>query len=198
MVERHVHDRKIASLNHGRSIGRNFFSRVNFLCWLLFSVRSTPCYHMWHVKDPGHSAKSANIRLHPNMHTPLTQRSRSGLTVLSSHYCGNLAVKRAQMQLIREHLATVLLARGATVDWSLPENWNRCAWADPHYWKIKNAQAGNETLPKNPRKWRKSHHHHNAVLYLSREQNQAHNEEKGVEDWFLYTNTWKSEYLDRF
>ena len=37
----------------------------------------------WHVKDPGHSAKSAGGRLHLNTHTPLTQRSRSGLTVPS-------------------------------------------------------------------------------------------------------------------
>ena len=35
----------------------------------------------WHVKDPGHSAKSAGGRLHLNTHTPLTQQSRSGLTM---------------------------------------------------------------------------------------------------------------------
>ena len=35
----------------------------------------------WHVKDPGHSAKSAGGRLHLNTHTPLTQRSRGGLTI---------------------------------------------------------------------------------------------------------------------
>ena len=34
-----------------------------------------------HVKDPGHSAKSAGDRLHLNTHTPLTHRSRSGLTM---------------------------------------------------------------------------------------------------------------------
>ena len=40
----------------------------------------------WHVKDPGHSAKSAGGRLHLNMHTPLTQRNQSGLTMpLSRH-----------------------------------------------------------------------------------------------------------------
>ena len=33
------------------------------------------------VKDPGHSAKIAGGRLHPNTHTPLTQRSRSGPTM---------------------------------------------------------------------------------------------------------------------
>ena len=40
----------------------------------------------WHVKDPSHSAKSAGGRLHLNMHTPLTQRSRSGLTMLLSRH----------------------------------------------------------------------------------------------------------------
>ena len=45
-----------------------------------------------HVKDPGHSAKSAGGRLHLNTHTPLTKRSRSGLTMLlSKAYCGNLS-----------------------------------------------------------------------------------------------------------
>ena len=43
-------------------------------------VRSTPVLPHWHVKDPGHSAKSAGGRLHLNMHTPLTHPSRSGLT----------------------------------------------------------------------------------------------------------------------
>ena len=35
----------------------------------------------WHVKDPGHSAKSAGGRLHLNTHTPLTHGSRSGPTM---------------------------------------------------------------------------------------------------------------------
>ena len=38
----------------------------------------------WHVKDPGHSAKSAGGRLHLNTHTPLTHQGRSGLTMLLS------------------------------------------------------------------------------------------------------------------
>ena len=45
-----------------------------------------PVLPQWHVKDSGHSANSAGDRLHLNTHTPLTQRSRSGLTVpLSRH-----------------------------------------------------------------------------------------------------------------
>ena len=62
-----------------------FSSPVNFVCRLSFGVRSTPVLPQWHVKDPGHSAKSAGGKLHLNTHTPLTQRSRSSLTVLSGH-----------------------------------------------------------------------------------------------------------------
>ena len=36
-----------------------------------------PVLPQWHVKDSGHSAKSARGRLNLNVHTPLTQRSRS-------------------------------------------------------------------------------------------------------------------------
>ena len=37
---------------------RIFFSRVNFLCWLLFSVRSSSSALLqWHIKDHDHSAK---------------------------------------------------------------------------------------------------------------------------------------------
>ena len=38
----------------------------------------------WHVKDPGHSAKSAGGKLHLNTHAPLTHQSWSGLTILLS------------------------------------------------------------------------------------------------------------------
>ena len=87
--EGRTRDRKVASSNPGRSGGRIFFSSVNFVCCLLFSVRSTPVLLQWHVKDPGHSAKSAGGRLHLNTHTPLTQRSRSGLTMpLPRHSAG--------------------------------------------------------------------------------------------------------------
>ena len=77
------------SSNPGKSGGKIFFSRVNFVCWLLFGVRSTPVLPQWHIKDPSHSAKSAGGRLHLNTHTPLTQRSQSGLIMsLSRHSVG--------------------------------------------------------------------------------------------------------------
>ena len=64
------------------------------------------------------------------------------------------------MQLIREHLATVVSAHRATVDWSWPKKLNLWAWADLHL--KKKAQVGNEwliTLQKSSQA-RKSHHHH--------------------------------------
>ena len=85
-LELRSRDRKVASSNPGRSGGGIFFSRVNFVCWLLFGVRSTPVLRQWHVKDPGHSAKSARGRLHLNMHTALTKRSRSWLTMPQSRH----------------------------------------------------------------------------------------------------------------
>ena len=56
-------------------------------------VRSYPVLPQWHVKDPGHSAKSAGGRLHLNTHTSsLIRGSRSELTMpLSRHSGGNLS-----------------------------------------------------------------------------------------------------------
>ena len=73
-------DRKVGNLNPSRSSRRIFFWRVNLVCWLLLPVPSIPVLPQWHIKDPGHSAQSAGGRLHLNTNTPLTQRSRSGLT----------------------------------------------------------------------------------------------------------------------
>ena len=84
-----THDWKALSLNPGRSFWRMFFSRLNFVCWLLVSVCSTPVLPQKHVKDNCHSAKIAGGRLHVNMHTSLTQRSQSRLTMpLSLHSVG--------------------------------------------------------------------------------------------------------------
>ena len=45
-LERRTRDRKVASSNPGRSGGRIFFFRVNFVFWLsvFFGVRPPPCY----------------------------------------------------------------------------------------------------------------------------------------------------------
>ena len=87
-LERRTRDRKVASPNPGRSEGRIFFSSQ--LCVLtLIRCPFHPVLPQLHIKGPGHSAKSAGGRLHLNSHTPLTQRSRSGLTMpLSRHGVG--------------------------------------------------------------------------------------------------------------
>ena len=87
LVERWTPHQKVASLSPGWSGGRIFFFRVNFVCRLLFGVCSTPVFSQLHVKDPGHSAKSAGGRLHLNKHAPLTQESLSELTMLLSRHC---------------------------------------------------------------------------------------------------------------
>ena len=81
LVRAPEHDWKVASSNPGRSGGRIFSGRVNFVCWLLFGVHSISVLQHWHVKDPGHSAKSAGGRLYMDMHTSLTKWSWSGLTM---------------------------------------------------------------------------------------------------------------------
>ena len=88
LSERRTLDRKASSSNPRRSGGRIFFCRINLLCSLLFDVRSTPVLPQWQVKDLSYSAKNVGGRLHLNTHTPLTQRSRSGLTTLSRHSVG--------------------------------------------------------------------------------------------------------------
>ena len=56
---------------------------------LLINVHSTRVLPRWHVKDHGHSAKSAGGKLHINTHTFLTHWRQSGLTMpLSGHSVG--------------------------------------------------------------------------------------------------------------
>ena len=88
-----------------------FSSPVLTLCADSYSVPVLPpVLPQWHVKDPGHSAKSAGGRLHINTHTPLTQRSWSGLTMpLSMRSVGTYQETSSHAtQLVREHSATVV------------------------------------------------------------------------------------------
>ena len=62
----------------------NFLLQSQLCVLTLIRCPFHPVLSQWHVKDPGHSVKSADGWLHLNMHTPLTQRSRSGLTMLLS------------------------------------------------------------------------------------------------------------------
>ena len=119
-----IRDRKVAGSNLSRSGGRIFFSRVNFVCWLLFGVRSTPVLPQWHTKDPGHSAKSAGGRLHLNTHTSWPNEVGVGWLCHCPGIVWEPIRKLAHTQLIRKHLVTVVSARWATVDWSWPKQWN--------------------------------------------------------------------------
>ena len=65
----------------------------------------------WHVNYPGHSAKSAGGRLHLNTHTSLSQQVRVGWLCRCPGIVRERLQKRAYMQLLREHLATVVSAR---------------------------------------------------------------------------------------
>ena len=83
------------------------------LCADSYSVSVTPpCYRSGTQKDPGHSAKSADGRLHLTTHTPLTQRSWSGLIMpLFGHSVGPYPETSSHTQLVRDHSATVVSAR---------------------------------------------------------------------------------------
>ena len=75
----------------------------------LFSVHSNPMLPYWHVKDPGHSTKSAGGRLHLSTHTPLTQRSQSRLTMLLSRHsvgCNSSGNTQPQSSQLTEPLLT--------------------------------------------------------------------------------------------
>ena len=69
-LEHWTRDWKVVGSNPCWSGGRIFFSRVNFLCWLLFRYSFHPRVTTVACKDPGHSAKSAGGRLQLNTHTP--------------------------------------------------------------------------------------------------------------------------------
>ena len=142
LVERQIRDRKVASSSLDRSGGRIFFSRANFVCWLLPGVRSISALPQWHAQDAGHSARSASGRLHQNMRTPLTERSRSRLTMLSRQsvgtYQGNELTHSSSLN--TRHQSSQL----AEPPWTDPglEGLRWCARADLHLLKKKKCRRG--------------------------------------------------------
>ena len=138
-------ERKVASSKPGGSSRRIFFSRVNFVNRLLFSVCSIPVLLHWHIKDPSNSAKSADGRLHLNTHTPLTQWSRSGPTMpLCRHSVGPVR-KHVHKQFIRETPSqSSQLAKQMWTDPGLKTGISACKLI--YTLKKKKAQAGNELL----------------------------------------------------
>ena len=61
-LERRTRDWKVAGSSPGKSGGRSFFSRVNFLCWLLFRYPFHP------RKSPGRYSESTGGWLQLNTH----------------------------------------------------------------------------------------------------------------------------------
>ena len=114
--ERRTRNRTVASLIPGRSGGRIFFSRVDFVCWLLFGVCSTPVSSQWHVKDSGHSAKRSGGSLQLNTRTHWPNEVGVGWLCRCPDIVWELIKKRAHTQLVKEHSVTVVSARWATVD----------------------------------------------------------------------------------
>ena len=60
---------------------QNFLLQSQLCVLTLIRCPFHPVLLQWHMKEPGRSANSAGGMLHLNTHTPLTQRSLSGLTM---------------------------------------------------------------------------------------------------------------------
>ena len=174
LVEHRTRDQnrqKVASSNPGTSSRRIFSSRVNFLCWLLFGIRCNPVLPQWHIKNSGHSAKSACGRLYLNMHTPWTQWRWSGLTMplrrhsvgtyqkMSSHTtCQGTTYSRPQLSQLAEPLWTGPgLKSGISVCDLLPKKT-----------KKSRQEMNCQTLSQDSRTQEESHHPHHTFQYLNR------------------------------
>ena len=73
----------------GRSSRRIFFSRVNCLCRLFLQHPFHPCITVVTFKRPQSFCPNCRWQVQLNTHTPLTQQSWSGLTVLFRHSVGS-------------------------------------------------------------------------------------------------------------
>ena len=151
LVECQSHDQKIASSNPGRSCGIIFFSRVNFVCWLIRcpfhpGVTTVAC------KRPQPFCQKCRWQTTPKHARTLPSKVGVGLLC---HCPGTVwePVRRwACTQLVKEHLATVISACWATVDWSWPKEWNWCVQADLHF-KKKKVLVGNDSSTLPPKFW---------------------------------------------
>ena len=125
----------------------------------------------WHVKDPGHSARSAGGRLHLNMHTPLTQRSRSRLTMsLSRHSVGSYQKTSSPATRQGTPSQSSQLTELLWTDPGIKSGISEHVLLSTSTNKQKKHRQGmtGRIFSQNPRKRGKSHHHHhqNRMLVL--------------------------------
>ena len=136
----------------------------------------------WHVRDPGHSAKSRGGRFNLNTDTPLTQQSQRGLSrhSVGTHY------ENQPTHSLSENTLPDILARWAIVDWSWPKKWNSfvCELISSSKKKKKkkkkqkNAHMGNDSItepsPKvlaSEEKCHQTHYESNRILHSKRRTN---------------------------
>ena len=132
LVEHRTHEWKVANPIYGRSGRGIFFSRFNFLCWLLFSVHSTAVVTA--VACQRLRSFYQKCRWQVSSKPALTQDPMK--SVWTAHAvqakCGNLERKLARKQRVGEHSATVISVCWAIMDWSWHKEWNWCVWAELH------------------------------------------------------------------
>ena len=124
-------------------------SRVKGLLCGAYSC-SEACQH-WPI-GPGHYAKGAGGRLHLNMHTSLTQRSRSGLTMrLSRHSVGTY--QETSSHAIRQGTLGHSVAKPLWTDPGLESGISVRQLTSTLKKKKKKTQAGNELSNIIPKSW---------------------------------------------
>ena len=120
--ERQTCDQKVASSNPSTSSRRIFFSKVNSVLTLIlcpFHLLVTVVAH----KRPWSFCKKCRWQVTPKRAYTLAPSKLGWLCSCPGKVWESIR-KWAHMQLIREHLVTVVSAHWATVDWSWPKEWN--------------------------------------------------------------------------
>ena len=145
---------------------------VNLLCWLLFSICSIQVVSQWNMKDPSHSAKIKNGRVHLTMHAPMTPQSQNGLYRLSVgiFWWNKLTHNLSANACSHSPQLTELLwidpgLKSGTGQW--------CMRANHHHTKKREKSAGTEwfveSSPQSTLMWAQSHYH-NTVHYIIHKQ----------------------------
>ena len=139
------------------------FSSAEFTFWADSYPVSIPHLQQCHIKDPGHSSKSAGGWLQLNRHTPLKQQSWSGLNVLSRHSTVTSQGKELPCNWTGKTCPQwSQLAEPLWTDLSLKSGIGVCELISTQKKKKKKHRQRNNSLnlPHNPRIQAKSHHHH--------------------------------------